>query len=85
MRIISFEVFGMIYDHHAKQLETELNEIDGISARVSLASKLVMLTSQQLFDFQLVLDVIHQHGYETEELDVDFINGNDLALSGSSA
>jgi len=85
MRIISFEVFGMIYDHHAEQLEAELNEIDGISVRVSVESKLVMITSQQLFDFQLVLDVIQQHGYETEELDVDFINGNDLALSGSSA
>jgi len=84
MRIISFEVFGMIYPHHAEQLEAELNEINGISVRVSVESKLVMITSHQLFDLQLVLDVIEKHGYETEELDVDFINGNKLALSGSS-
>ncbi len=85
MRIISFEVFGMIYPHHAEQLEAELNEIKGISVRVSVESKLVMITSYKLFDLQLVLNVIDKHGYETEELDVDFINGNELALSGSSA
>jgi len=85
MRIISFEVFGMIYPHHAEQLEAELNNINGISVRVSVESKLVMITSHQLFDLQLVLDVIKEQGYETEELDVDFINGNKLALSGSSA
>ena len=85
MRIISFEVFGMIYPHHAEQLEAELNNINGISVRVSGESKLVMITSHQLFDLQLVLDVIEEQGYETEELDVDFINGNKLALSGSSA
>ena len=85
MRIISFEVFGMIYPHHAEQLEAELNNIKGISVRVSVESKLVMITSHQLFDLQLVLDVIKEQGYETEELDVDFINGNKLALSGSSA
>jgi len=85
MRIISFEVFGVIYPHHAEQLEAELNKINGITVRVSVESKLVMITSHQLFDLQLVLDIIEEHGYETEELDVDFINGNDLALSGSSA
>ncbi len=85
MRIISFEVYGMIYPHHAEKLEADLNELEGISVRVSLDSNLVMITSYQLFDLQLVLDVIDKHGFETEELDVDFINGNDLALSGSSA
>jgi len=85
MRIISFEVYGMIYPHHAEKLEADLNELNGISVRVSLDSSLIMITSHQLFDLQLVLDVIHEHGFETEELDVDFINGNDLALSGSSA
>ena len=85
MRIISFEVFGMIYPHHAEQLEAELNEIKGIKVRVSVESKLVMITSQQLFDLQQVIDVIEKHGYETEELDVDFINGNESALSGSTA
>ena len=85
MRIISFEVYGMIFPHHAEKLESDLNEIEGISVRVSLDSNLVMITSHQLFDLQTVLDVIQNHGYETEALDVDFINGNDLALSGSYA
>lgn len=85
MRIISFEVFGMIYPHQAEQLEMALNEIKGISVRVSLKSNLVMITSYQLFDLKLVLDVIQQHGFEAEKLDVDFINGHELALSGSSA
>ena len=85
MRIISFEVFGMIYPHHAEQLEAELNTVKGISVRVSVDSKLVMITSQHLFDLQLVIDIIKNQGYETEELDVDFINGNELALSGSYA
>jgi len=84
MRIISFEVFGVIYPHHAEKLEAELNKVKGISVRVSVESKLVMITSHQLFDLQLVLDIIEEHGFETEELDVDFINGNDVALSGSS-
>ncbi len=85
MRIISFEVYGMIYPHHAEKLEADLNEINGISVRVSLKSHLIMITSHQLFDFQEVIDVIKEHGFETETLDVDFINGNELALSGSSA
>ncbi|VAW96754.1 hypothetical protein MNBD_GAMMA23-1318 [hydrothermal vent metagenome] len=85
MRIISFEVYGMIYPHQAEQLEAELNEINGISVRVSSDSHLVMITSYQLFDLQLVIDIIENHGFETETLDVDFINGNELALSGSSA
>ncbi len=85
MRIISFEVYGMIYPHQAEKLEAELNEINGISVRVSLQSHLVMITSYQLFDLQQVIDIVEKHGFETETLDVDFINGNELALSGSSA
>lgn len=85
MRIISFQVYGLIYPHHAENLQADLNEIQGISVRVSLESNLVMITSSQQFDLQLVVDVIEQHGYETEELDVNFINGNDLPLSGSYA
>jgi len=85
MRIISFEVFGMIYPHHAEKLEADLNKINGISVRVSSESHLVMITSHQLFNLQDVIDVIVKHGFETEELDVDFINGTDQALSGSYA
>lgn len=85
MRIISFEVFGLIYPHQAEKLQADLNEVQGITVRVSLESKLVMITSYQQFDLQLVIDVIESHGYETEQLDVEFINGNELALSGSSA
>lgn len=85
MRIISFEVFGLIYPHQAEKLQADLNEVQGITVRVSLESKLVMITSYQQFDLQLVIDVIESHGYETEKLDVEFINGNELALSGSSA
>lgn len=85
MRIISFEVFGLIYPHQAEKLQADLNEVQGITVRVSLESKLVMITSYQQFDLQLVIDVIESRGYETEQLDVEFINGNELALSGSSA
>ena len=85
MRIISFEVYGLIYPHQAAQLQADLDEIKGISVRVSLENNLIMITSFQQFDLQMVIDIIEQNGYETEELDVDFINGNDLALSGSSA
>lgn len=85
MRIISFEVFGLIYPYQADELQMDLNKVKGISVRVSLESKLVMITSYQSFDLQLVIDIIETHGYETEELDVEFINGNELALSGSSA
>lgn len=85
VRIISFEVYGLIYPHHAEALQADLNEIEGISVRVSLESNLVMITSSLQFDLQLVVDVIEKHGYETEELDVNFINGNELPLSGSYA
>ena len=85
MRIISFEVHGLIYPHHAENLQNDLNEINGIIVRVSLESNLVMITSSQQFDLQDVVDVITKHGYETEELDVNFINGNELPLSDSYA